>query len=152
MRKVEAYLTVEAALVLPVVMGVILLVIYLLFFQYDRCLMEQEAGTLSVRGCALQIEDGEELVRQLSFQFSKSDKAYLAWDKKDARIRLQKNQVKVECSGGLKFPFQGFALWSGDNIWESSVVYESHRIKPVDFIRNCRKITEFYSSLQQTVA
>ena len=141
MRKTEAYFTVEAALVLPMVIGVVLLVLYLLFFQYDRCLMEQEAGALSVRGCALQITDGEELVRQLSLQASKSDKAYLAWDKENARIRLQKNRVRVECSGGLKFPFRGLILWGGDNVWESSVAYESHRIKPVDFIRNCRKIT-----------
>ena len=139
-RKTDAYFTVEAALVLPVVIGVILLVVYMLFFQYDRCLMEQEAGALSVRGCAMQLEDGEELVRQLVLQASTSDKAYLAWDKEDARIRLQKNQLKVECSGELKFPFRGLAFWGGDNIWESRVVYESHRLKPVDFIRNYNKI------------
>ena len=47
-KKAGAYLTVEAALILPMVLGVIILVIYLLFFQYDRCLMEQNVGKLAL--------------------------------------------------------------------------------------------------------
>ena len=40
----RAYFTVEAAVLYPVVLGVVLLMMYLLFFQYDRCLLEQDMG------------------------------------------------------------------------------------------------------------
>ena len=46
--KADGYFTVEAALIFPFVMGVILLVIYMWFFQYDRCLMEQDYALITV--------------------------------------------------------------------------------------------------------
>ncbi len=140
-KKINAYFTVEAALIFPFVMGVVLLTVYLLFFQYNRCLMEQAAGVLSLRGCALQTDDGKELAAQLLVCFREDDRAYLAWDMEDAKISLKGNRLRVACSGSLKFPFPGFSFWSPDNIWESGIVYESRRIKPADLIRDCRKIT-----------
>lgn len=37
-KNYKAYFTVEAAVLYPIVLGVIVLMTYLLFFQYDRCL------------------------------------------------------------------------------------------------------------------
>jgi hypothetical protein len=140
MKKVEAYLTVEAALVLPIVLGTILLVIYLLFFQYDRCLMEQGAGVLAMRGCTLQIADSKELVEVMLIQSQQEDERYLAWNANSAKIRMKGNYVTVECSGELNFPFKGLAFWQDSSTWESEVTYENLRIKPTFFVRKCRKI------------
>ena len=38
-QQAEGYLTVEAALILPMLIAAILFVIYMLVFQYDRCLL-----------------------------------------------------------------------------------------------------------------
>lgn len=140
MHKANAYFTVEAALVMPFVMGVVLLTIYLLFFQYDRCLMEQSAGVIALRGCTLQITDRERLVRQLLEDSRKEDKAYIAWRMEDAKISMIGNKVRVERSGALNFPFQGVLSWDGNDVWESEAAFENRRIRPVNFIRNCRKI------------
>ncbi len=140
MKRTDAYFTVEAALVLPFVIGVVLLTIYLLFFQYNRCLMEQAALVLSMRGCTLQIVDREELVLRLSEQFHSDDKPYLAWSMEDAKISLKGNCIKVECLGNIKFPFPGLAFWHADNMWESGIVCESQRIRPANLIRNYKKI------------
>ena len=43
-KNYKAYFTVEAAVLYPIVLGVIVLMTYLLFFQYDRCLLEQDMG------------------------------------------------------------------------------------------------------------
>ena len=40
-KAVKGYFTIEAALILPFVTGVILVILYLLFFQYNRCLLVQ---------------------------------------------------------------------------------------------------------------
>ena len=53
-RKVDGFFTVEAAMVLSITLSAILLIIYLLFFQYNRCLMEQDMGTLALRGAVMQ--------------------------------------------------------------------------------------------------
>ena len=139
-KKVEAYLTVEVSLLMPVILGVILLVVYLLFFQYDRCLMEQSTGILAMRGCTLQIADKKELLVEIMEYSEQKDNRYLAWDMYDAAVCLRGNRVRVEREGRLKFPFRGLMFWSGTGEWGSSIVYENYRIRPVDFIRNCRKV------------
>lgn len=140
MKKFDAYLTVEASMMLPIVIAVILLTIYMLFFQYDRCLMEQNAGKLALRGCTLQLADGQELIRQLTVQSQEKDNRFLAWNMEEIQIALKRNRVSVKCSGELAFPFQGLVFWSGDRIWQSECIYENRQVQPMQFIRNCKKI------------
>ena len=141
MKKTDAYFTVEAALVLPFALGVILVVIYLLFFQYDRCLMEQSAGVLAMRGCTLQIKEGKDLVQTVLVQSREDDRPYVAWSMDEVEITLKGNRFKVTGSGRLKFPFKGFQFWGGDTVWECNTTYENQRIHPVSFIRNYNKLT-----------
>ena len=138
--KTGAYLTIEAALVLPMVLGVILLVIYLLFFQYDRCLMEQNVGKLAMRGCTLQIADSKQIVASVVAQSRQADERFIAWEFGDIKVTIKGNCVRVERSGELEFPFKRFVFWKTDSTWESRIVCESHRVEPVEFIRNYRKI------------
>lgn len=140
MKKTGAYFTVEAALVLPIVLAVILYTVYLLFFQYDRCLLEQNTGKLALRGCTLQIADGEELVRELTIQAREEDDRYIAWKQGNARIVIKGDLVSVKGSGRLIFPFRGLMPLSGGSTWSGECIYENNRIFPVRFIRNCRKI------------
>lgn len=44
-----AFFTVEAAILYPLVLAVIVLMVYLLFFQYDRCLLDQDIGKAAVQ-------------------------------------------------------------------------------------------------------
>ena len=45
-----AYFTVEAALILPVVMLLTVMMIFLAFYSYDRCVMEHSAYEAALRG------------------------------------------------------------------------------------------------------
>lgn len=138
--KMDAYLTVEAALVMPVVLGAVIFTLYMLFFQYDRCLMEQNTGILALRACTLQIDDREELMRELMAQADEEDGRYLVWDMEEAMMQFRGNRMQVNRSGRLAYPFFGLMPVRDEAEWESSIVYENYRIQPVDFIRNCRKI------------
>ena len=95
MKRINGYFTVEAALVFPFVMGVVIFIIYILFFQYDRCLMEQSAGTLAMRCCTLQTRDREELVQTIYVQAQTDDKGYVAWDMQDTEIQAKENYFTV---------------------------------------------------------
>ena len=139
-KETDAYFTVEAALVMPFVLGAVFLTMYLLIFQYDRCLMEQSAGVLLLRGCSLQIEDGKALVSELLSQSENDDRVYVAWSMEEPEISLRGNIVTVKRKGELGFPVGGIAFWEGENHWESEADYKGYRIAPVSFIRDYRKI------------
>lgn len=139
-KKTGAYLTVEASLLMPIILGVILLVVYLLFFQYDRCLMEQNTGVLAMRGCTLQMTDKKSLMAEIVYNSEKKDKRYLAWVMEDAIAVFKGNRVRLERKGALKFPFRGLMFWCRDTQWGCMVVFENYRIQPVNFIRNYRKV------------
>ena len=64
-RIIKRIFTVEAAVLYPIVLGVIVLMTYLLFFQYDRCLLEQDMGRAAVRSGSRWMQKKEELNRQL---------------------------------------------------------------------------------------
>lgn len=140
-REIEGYFTVEAAMVLPMVLLTIVLIIYLLFFQYNRCLMEQDIGILALRGAALQAGDNEDRMQQLKEEAAGlySEK-YIAWDGGEIVLRLEKGKIYAERSGQINFPFRGGFL-EENQIWTMAVTYENHIISPVSFIRSYRKIS-----------
>ncbi|MCH5344973.1 MAG: hypothetical protein J1E64_13140 [Acetatifactor sp.] len=141
-HKVSAYFTVEAALVLPIVFGVTILVIYLMFFQYDRCLMEQDMGALALYGATVQAGDNEERMRQLLNRAgSIYEEKYVAWDNTEIGMKLESGKLKIERKGSLKFPFPGLAFWSSENVWGTSVRYENTLLSPTTMIRTWQKIT-----------
>ena len=45
----DAYFTVEAALIIPIVLCIFVMIIYLSFYLYDRCVMSQDWYVLSYR-------------------------------------------------------------------------------------------------------
>lgn len=141
-RKINAYFTVEAALILPMVLGVIVLIIYLWFFQYDRCLMEQDAGILALRGTIMKAEDNQERVRMLIKEAEQMNKEkYVAWEEKKGDFTIEKGRLQVKKAGELCFPFRGLQFWNGENVWEVEVVYENQLLSPVSMIRYYRKLT-----------
>lgn len=131
--KVDGYFTVEATIVLPIVLGTMVAVIYLLIFQYNRCLMEQDMGVLALRGVVMQTKDGEErlrLMKQDAEGFYK-DK-YIAWRSGEIKLRQEKGNLYVEWSGEMTIPF-----CESSSMWTS---YENHIVSPVFFVRNYRKL------------
>ena len=49
-------------MVVPIVLGMIMLLLYLAFFQYNRCLLEQDMTALSIKSCSEQAEEKEDLL------------------------------------------------------------------------------------------
>lgn len=129
--KMEGYFTVEAALVFPMVLAEIVLVIYLLIFQYDRCLMEQDLGVLALRGMVLQAEDNQDRIQELERQEQSMDtQKYLAWERGELEMKIERGILHVERSGRME---------AMNASWESTRDYESHMISPVLLIRSYRR-------------
>ncbi len=137
-KRENAYLTVEAALVLPAVFGVILFVVYMLLFQYDRCLMEQDLGAMALWGCSVEAPDEQTLEKMTEERMRAMYKdKYAAWRFTELGGRLERNRFTVSGKAQLTFPVPGLNFW-GKNIWSSRAVDEYRRLSPVVFIRMCR--------------
>lgn len=139
-----AYFTVEATLVLPLVMGAILLEVYLFCYQYDRCLMEQDMGSLVLWCNEIRLENADTVNEQKEKIQSRTgdiyrDK-YVAWDLTTVDVQLEKNRISVIGRGQLAFPAAGWNLWNDINLWEGEATYESRIISPVFYIRQLRKL------------
>ena len=137
----RAYFTVEAAVLYPVVLGVVLLMMYLLFFQYDRCLLEQDMGRAAVRSGSRWMQKKEELNRQLQEKDLLFDaKKYIAWESGLPTWKLEKNQVTVEQTGRMPYPFSAMAELPG--YWSAKASFQVNRNSPVDAVRIYRKYQE----------
>ena len=139
--KKNAYFTVEAALVFPLVLGALLLTVFLLVFQYDRCLMEQDMGLLALFAREPDTEDEKEATALLSCRAAEIywDK-YVAWEQEKLQITMEKKEIRIEGEGTLMFPVPKWNFYNGNNMWEAKRIYTVKQLDPVDFIRICRRV------------
>ena len=140
----NAYFTVEAALVLPVVIAVLLFVIYMMLFQYDRCLLEQDLGGIALWGALVDASDAEELTQKTQKRLGEMyrDK-YIAWKITGLNAGLDENKFHVNGAGQLTFPVPNWNIWSSGNVWGTDADYSYSRMSPVSFIRLCHKFQEY---------
>ena len=139
--KLGGYFSVEAALVFPLVIGTILLLIYLGFYQYDRCMLEFDMGTIALRGCSCDEQDRtmvlDEMERSVRGIYKEK---YIAWEAGDINMEMEGNRIRVSGTGKIRFPF-GFLMQRGmTEVWEIKANYENRRLDPVAFIRTYKKL------------
>lgn len=143
MKNGNAYFTVEAALVLPAVIGAILFVIYTMLFQYDRCLLEQDIGAIALWGSLAEASDTAQLEQKTQERMAGLYREkYMAWRMTRLDASLDRNRFLAEGAGQLTFPVPGWNFWNGDNVWEVRASYGYSRLSPVTFIRLCHRFKE----------
>lgn len=144
MKGRNAYFTVEAALVLPVVIAVILFVIYMMLFQYDRCLLEQDLGAIALWGTLVDAPGAEDMAQKIRERLDAMyrDK-YVAWEITRLDVVLDGNKFHVNGAGQLTFPVPKWNFWSSANVWGTDADYSYSRLEPVNFIRLCHKFEEY---------
>ena len=143
MKDRNAYFTVEAALLLPVVIGAMLFVIYTMLFQYDRCLLEQDIGAIALWGSLVEASDTAELEQKAQTRMSELYREkYVAWRITELNASLNRNRFCMEGAGQLTFPVPGWNFWNADNVWGTKAGYGYSRLSPVTFIRLCHRFQE----------
>ena len=102
----KGYMTVEASLVLPMVFGVIMFVLSLLFYSYDRCLLEQEVTGLIVRSEYLEGENLEQKARNIEAEVEKWYLEKYVWMNIEVpELMVKVNEVQVKAEGFFRGPF-----------------------------------------------
>lgn len=133
-RRAQAYFTVEASLVLPIVIASLVFTICFLLFCYNRCLMEQDVAMLSVRTASY----GARSVGTMEPKIGAWQKEYLtdkyyAWEMEDYVMSYSGNKRTITRSGKLLM---------GDRLWKASAESEITRVQPVTFVRLCRRLDQ----------
>lgn len=105
-HNVNGYMTVEAALVMPVVLGVIVFTMFLMFFRYDRCYMEQNIARALVEVGTMPCEDKGRMVNQLKVDAECYGKdGFLFWTAMPVSAKMGNGKVCIEGEGSISFPF-----------------------------------------------
>ena len=138
-KESDAYFTVEAAILYPIILSVILLMTYLLLFQYDRCLLEQDIGkatVLSGSKWTLTKEQLNDYMQKKALHFD--EEKYIAWENEDPLWNLEKNDVILEKTGRLRYPFAG--MGTQEKYWSDKASFQVDRISPVFWLRRSRNV------------
>lgn len=141
MKHTAGYMTVEAAMVVPVAIAAIVTVVYLGIYQYDRCVMEQDLALLSV--FAVSLEHDEAAGNRLQSRAGQVDLTqYLNCELSVFEVEFSGNAVKAWLKGEYVYPVPGWNWMVEDSGWEIGAYIELKRYSPEKVLRGMKKIRE----------
>ena len=136
-KKIKGYFTVEASMIIPLVIFLIAFLFYLSFFLYNRCVLSQDAYILAFRGSVRCKEENVEVEKYIEKNSKKQfGVKYMGLDGPYKSMGVNSKKIRVIAEGKMKVSFiKNFDL---SNTWSLKVVREAERICPVDYIRKIR--------------
>lgn len=139
----KAYMTIEAALVFPFVLGSIVFTVYLGFYLYNAALLKQTAVIAALRGSRITdatINESKEFVNKQLEQLS-AEKLLLSKERNQS-VTVSFNKVEAQINMEMEVPITE-ALPFFKEVWNLETKAEAIRINPVSIIRGVRKINEY---------
>ena len=130
MKCMKAYFTVEAMCVLPIMFGVYVFLIYGMFYQYDRCLLEQDVAFQAIK------EQWEEPQQKQETQ------QYLVSELEKNTLKKEKGNVSAWANANILIPFGEIRMWTKNEKWELEASFTSLEVDPVEWVRSSRQIME----------
>ncbi len=102
----KGYMTVEASMILPMVFGVVMFVLSLLFYSYDRCLLEQDVAALVVRSEYLDGGTIEEKAQRMNTEIAQWYLEKYVWmDVIVPEFVVKEDLVQIRAEGCFRGPF-----------------------------------------------
>lgn len=138
MKEVKAYFTVEASLVLPLVISALMMTFFSFVYQYNRCLMEQETGMLTLYAETLKIQETEDWKDSVNRRAAERNKnTYLFWNHGKLNINLKSNVVEITCEGEFMVPLPEWNLMEDGWEWKAETKRRLTKLSPAEFVRLC---------------
>ena len=137
-KEKNGYMTIEAALVSPVIVIGIVFIIYTGFYLYDVCVIRQVSYVASLRASQQTDLTSTEMKEFAKNQLKELvEKKLLVIEEKKEEIKISSGKVKISMSAKVKMPFSLF-LSEKLKIWEIKSEAEAVRVHPVKNIRIIR--------------
>lgn len=143
MKQVRTYFTVEATLLLPIIMSILLMAVSLYLFQYDRCLLEQDTGMLAIAASGEADTSSEDWVTMVKDVLNNINmEKYVLWEKDDWSVTSQSGVVKAEGGGTFCILVPEWNLMNEMSRWSMKTTRKLHIQSPVASIRVWRRLKE----------
>ena len=136
----DGYLTVEAAMIMPIAFAIIILVLKLWFFGYDRVLQDMDTCAVMVRCTEQRDMDSEErtsyVIDQLQGRYKDS---YIAWNFGDISVLSNGNSISCTVTGSSSGINGISGLWNEPDVLSVSSERSRGIMREVFVIRTFRK-------------
>ena len=139
-KEEQAYMTVEASLVLPTIIGGIIFILYLGIFLYNYCTINQTAYIAALRGSQIKNVSTDEMDNYVKKQIDELlFQNILAREEVKKEVSTSIGKVTVKMSTDVNIPFSDL-LSAKIHIWEIKTEGYANRVNPIEIIRGVRKI------------
>ncbi len=140
----SGYMTVEAALLMPMVWFSLFFVMFAGFFLYDRCIAEQDSKIIVMRASEERETDEAKVIRKVMEKGDLAGKKKLLFSNGvQKELYISDEKAKIKISGGVNTELNGQVKEGGLGMFAYSSEYEAEKNDPVGFIRRCRRIEKY---------
>ena len=137
---VSAYMTVEVSLLFPLIIMVLVCVLYLSFYSYDKTIAFQNAGICALygkNGLGV-VEDKNEWVEKMYWVLQILNKGqYIAPTNMKQQVSIKNNHIMISQEGNVNIPLLNQEFMSKLDFIEGAKLVPQKR---VFFIRQVRKV------------
>lgn len=137
-KEKSGYMTIEASMIIPMIIMGIIFVIYVGFYLYDVSVIRQISYVAAMRA-GQQKDFTEKEMRQYAKKQLKEllEERLLAVETWEEEIEVNFRKVRISVTAKVRMPFSGFATYKF-GLWRISSTAEVTRVDPVKMIRIMR--------------
>lgn len=141
-KDLSAYMTIEAGLLFPIFILVLVIILYLILFKYNEVTAFQNVAIAAMYGKDFSYteEEKDKLVERMYGILEKlNDNQYLAFSTFEQKVKLEKSDIMISQSGSMKIPFINEDMVDKLLLSEKVIVDTKNYIF---YIRQMRKVRE----------
>lgn len=117
--KIEAYMTVEASVVIPILLFSMVLLMYMTIYVYNKVLLIQDNYTVLIYARDEYRNNPKKVPENMDKYFSmiKAERPYFSTDNLSMSIRKERNELQIRSSVNFFTPFgeKGISLYEDKN-------------------------------------
>lgn len=134
---IDGYMSLEAAFVIPWVIFLFVLLIYVSFYLYDKCVLFQDAYTICFRGSIQKEENGalDYIQTHMAAQFGGK---YFGVESVEKSAKQSGKEVYVYASCRVRVPFGHFLAMANEDGWQIQTSAKAQIANPTKILRKCR--------------
>ena len=143
-RTAKGYMTVEAAFLITWTVFLFVLLIYLSFYSYDKCVLFQDAYTVCFKG-SIQKEEDQVVPYITAHMQEQFGKKYFGVGKVQGTVDRNGNTTSVTGECQVKVPIRQFFTMHDRAGWKIKTKAKAQIINPTKVIRKCRLVGNLFS-------
>ena len=137
-KEKRGYMTLEATMIMPLIIVGIVFVIYISFYLYDASIIRQISYVAALRASQQMDYTAEQMENYAKKHLEEQlEKRLLAIKGREQEIKVSLGKVKIKMSATVDMPFSNF-ISEKLNLWKMESETEVIRVNPVKIIRSVR--------------